>query len=359
MKAIIFFGVALAAESACLTDESEIGRARLETHLPIDNYQWRASHNTYEPDHTPPGKSIAWHFTESSGTSAVPANPTPTMHIELDIRDTMNPLFVPSGWDGTLDDNWWVSHGGSDFVTRNCGTVGRFTDCLNFIRTYHDDNLNHDFITVWIDKKQDWECFANNDSCRSPWEFDELIKARFDAATLYTPSDVLADGAGTIRQIINVPGSGWRSGDDLQGKIMFVLASDVGTVDVLGVSVPVGNERLEQYVANRGSAARAFVAPYASSSTHITGNPNGFSSTNAQWVVFYNLEWSSSTSNGACNSDFCRYIQYAINRHYLTRVFDLDDTEEYSAATDAGANFRPVDCPFCSGEQRFDCGCYP
>jgi hypothetical protein len=338
--------LAIVALAGCAVEESDVGTSRHELHEPIDRDQWKTSHNTYEPLNTPSGKDITWHYTASTGN---PPNPAAMMHVEIDLKDWVY-QGLPSGWEDepTLPGNWWIAHESDGPVTRHCGTVGRFTDCLNFIKTYHNNNPSHPFITVWVDKKDNWESLANVSSVRSPWQFDQLIAARFSASTLYTPSDVLADGSGTdMRQIIL--NDGWRTGTELQGKVMFILASD---------TTAAGNERLERYVEERGSAARAFIASYGFSEQQVTFIPTGFTSATVDWVAIYSFEWTSSSTpgEGECNSDNCSWLYKATTRHFLTRTHDLDDSDEFREALEAGATFRPVDCPHLSGEDRFDCG---
>ena len=339
--------LAIALLSACAVDESDIGSSQHATHLPLDQYQWRTSHNTYEPPNTPSGKDITWHYTED--LSGNPPNPAAMMHVEIDLKDIVL-SGLPSGWeaDHALSGNWWVAHGQYGPVTPHCGTVGRFTDCLNFIKTYHNNNLTHPLITVWVDKKDDWQGLTHSSSVRSPWQLDQQIAARFSDSTLYTPSDVLDDGSGTdMRQIIM--NDGWRSPDQLQGKVMFIISSDT-TSD--------GNERLEAYVNDRGAAARAFIASYGFSQLHVTFIPAGFTSASVDWVAIYSFEWvsGSGAGDGDCNSSKCQWLYEATNRHFLTRTHDLDDGDEYLAAGAAGATFRPVNCPWKSGQDRYDCG---
>lgn len=338
--------------AGCLTNDAEIGESRLELSNPLDRYQWRGSHNTYEPPNTPSGKDITWHFTADSNGN--PPNPVAMMHVEIDLRDQVDDG-LPPGWEDnpTLPGNWWVAHQPNGPVTRHCGTVGRFNDCLNFIKTYHNNNPGHPFITVWVDKKQDWEGFAESPTVRSPWQFDQQIAGgpvpRFSEDTLYTPADTLGDGQGSLRQII--AGDGWRSPDELAGKVMFILASD---------TTQTGNERLERYIEYRGAAAKAFVASYGFSQSQVTSTPTGFTTSSREWVAIYSFEWvsGSGTGDGDCNSSKCQWLYEATNRHFLTRTHDLDDHDEYLAAGAAGATFRPVNCPWKSiaNNYRYNCG---
>jgi hypothetical protein len=52
---------------------------------------------------------------------------------------------------------------------------------------YHRANPNHPLITVWLDKKQDWQNMNISNSSRSPWRLDSLIVSYFYDWEVFKP----------------------------------------------------------------------------------------------------------------------------------------------------------------------------
>jgi hypothetical protein len=300
--------------SACAVDE-DVGETRL---FALEAQAFEASHNTYLADNTP-ADDITWHFTSTP----------PTRHIELDLRDTS--VF------GTVSGNWRVSHGYYDAPTVHCDGSGLLTDCLDRIDEYHDTHSGHALISVWLDKKQDWEGIGSTQ--RSPAKLDSLLSTRFGNGLL-SPGQ-LSDGSPTLRSVIQ--SDGWNL--YTAGKIMFILTSDADCT---------GNDRLEYYVNNRGASAKAFIAPHGNALANVENSPQCFDSAAADgWAAIYNFEWVDDNRNGLCDSNECWYLDDAHQMNFLTRAWDLDDGAEYAAAEDAGANFLPVEYPWESGEAQY------
>lgn len=347
-------GVALAVivvlPSCQLEDEAGLGSSQHAMELNLLTFP--ASHNTYEGPRTPTMptvRQIKWHFRQQTDVEDDPQNPTATMHIEIDIRDTVNDASPE-----TPNTNWWVAHYDTDQtqITSHCGNQGGLlTDCLNSIESYHDNNPSHAFMSVWIDVKTDWTSSGMNQ--HTPSQLDQHISDRFGAGELFTPSDLCTTCTGmdpTLREA--VVANGWWTDDQLVGQIMFVLTAEADAT---------GNGYLADYAERPSGNSLAFVAPFAGSASAVTGTPVSFSS--GDWVVIYNFEWADPNDDGECDNQSpdaaCEFLDDAVTAGFLTRAYDLDDAGEESAASMAGANFLPVNCPWLSGQDRYDPDCDP
>ena len=314
--------IAVAATSACLDENLS------ETEQPIISYgstplqlTWiKASHNTYESANTPSGQSIAWHFNNS------------TNHIEIDLRNTH--------YQGTFAGDWVIAHEYGSLPTTKCGAGRTLTSCLQTIATWHGNNPGHPLLTVWLDKKQDWEGYAYEQ--RSPMRLDAMLYNWFGSA-LVRPVDV---SIGTnLRPWIQT--YGWPSHSSLAGKVMFILASFPDSS---------GNRRLREYADYHLWNANVFVAPYASTSYHVTTQPDNFTSCATQWVAIYNFEWVDGNNDGECDGSKCFYLPTAHDRKFLTRASDIDDPIEADIASQrpwgglyGHANLIAVDYPWLQG----------
>jgi hypothetical protein len=279
----------------------------------------KASHNTYENGHTPSGQSVAWHFNNT------------TNHIELDLRDTH--------YQGTFAGDWVVAHEYGSLPTSKCGAGRTLSWCLQTIATWHNANPGHPLLTVWLDKKQNWE--GTGYTQRSPYRLDQLLYNYFGSA-LVRPGQI---SGSNLRAAVE--SAGWPSHSSLAGKVMFVITSSADTT---------GNARLRDYVAWHLWNANAFVAPYATVSSHVTTQPASFTSATTPWVAIYNFEWVDGNNDGECDGSPCFYVRTAHDRKYLARVWDVDDALESDLAssrpfggTYGHANFIAIDYPWQQG----------
>lgn len=126
---------------------------------------------------------------------------------------------------------------------------------------------------------------------------------------------------------------------------MFILTSDANST---------GNSRLRDY-ANALASPKAFIAPYATTSTHLV-TPNGFNANATGWSVIYGFKWEDGNYDGECDSSSCYYMPSAHNMKFLTRAYDVDDfleadfaSAKYRGGTWGAANFIAVDYPWQSG----------
>jgi hypothetical protein len=346
--ASVVLGVMFALPSCQLEDEAGLGSSQHATTV-LNELHLTASHNTYEEPNTPNSptvRQIKWHFRQQ--TDEEPENPTATMHLEIDIRGSI-PFAAPQ----TPNTNWWVAHDPiTTEITPHCGAQGGLlTDCLNSIESYHDNNPSHPFISIWIDVKTDW--VTSGPVQQTPSQLDQRISDRFGAGELFTPSDLCStctDTDPTLREA--VVANGWPTDDALVGQIMFVLTAE---------SNSTGNGYLADYAERPSGTSLAFVAPFAGSASEVTGTPVSFSS--GDWVVIYNFDWADPDDDGTCDNETpdapCEFLDNAAAEGFLTRAYDLDDADEESEASMAGANFLPVNCPWLSGQDRYEPDCDP
>lgn len=298
----------------------------------------KASHNTYLADFTP-GPNVDWHFSEHKGETL--ENSPPTYNIEIDLRDTITKSVQNHFETKRLDGNWFVAHGEASAPTEKCKSndgSGTFIDCLKVISAWHYAHPDHHLLTIWLDKKQGWE--SDKDTERSPSRMDFLLNYYFGSA-LYIPR---MRSSGTTYPHEFVAKNKWPSLSDLNGKVMFVMTSD-SNLD--------GNARLSEYVKLRSGDATVWVAPYADSESNVVSRPDSFTPETAAWVAIYDFEWSSGgdEGDGECDSSLCFYVPTAHSLNYLTRLYDIQDADEYDFASgkERGtskygyANFIPVD----------------
>ncbi|MBA3393355.1 MAG: hypothetical protein H0T89_11960 [Deltaproteobacteria bacterium] len=303
-------------------DPFAFGATRLELTWTI------ASHNTYEAANTR-GDDIAWHLQHT------------TNHLELDLRDTTSY--------GARSGDWTVAHGFFDAGTAKCGTDGvgiagiggSLTTCLATLASWHAANPGHPLITVWLDKKQDWQPADAAAVTRSPAQLDQLIGSHFADAELLRPADLSTT---SLRTALESATGGWPTHDSQANRLMFVLTAE---------SDCAGNDRLETYVTSRLAEAKAFVAPYAHAAADVIERPSCFDDAAAAWVAIYNFEWVDSDDDGECDGAACFQLPVAHDRKYLTRVWDIDGVAEADAAsrrpfggTYGHANFIAVAAPW-------------
>lgn len=264
--------------------------------IPFDQIYRLTSHNSYS-------RSIARSLTEVLST---------THSIEIDIWDDRNAIFSI----GAEHSRWFVRHSLSGGNDSNATTPGDFTACLNDIAAYMNANPNHPIITCFIEKKQGWG------ETRNPEDFDNLIVSIIGRAKLYCPTDLKS----LFPSLRSSTSTNWPIESALSGKAIFVIHGGRwhGIRD---------NEVLCEYVSDRRESAVAFVAPRAEKSSHITGIPEGFNHSSAEWVVFYNLA-----------SNFRQLSSIVRSNGYISRVWGAaKDNESYTSLVRCCANFIGVD----------------
>jgi hypothetical protein len=199
-----------------------------------------------------------------------------TTSIEVDIWDSD----IYSGAITTLfggkrmDRDWYVKHTAFQEGNRNC-CGGTFKDCLTRINNWSIQNPNHDLITIFIDKKENW---SNSNETRKPSDLDQLLLSIFSQDRVFTPSNLLKKNASLKEAALN---GNWPSLYELKGKVIFVITD---------ATMLLSRNPLEEYLNLRNESAVCFVAPEISTASQIT-QPLGLSNENSKNVVFYNLKY--------------------------------------------------------------------
>lgn len=195
-----------------------------------------------------------------------------TTAIEIDIWDNFQGSGVLSAGN-KMNNDWYVKHDPLQKGNQNCcgGSLG---DCLKRIHAWSDKNPQHDVITIFIDKKENW---SDPNETRKPIDIDNLIVTIFSKDAIFSPSNLIGDKA----NLKEASAFNWPSMDDLKGKFIFVITD--------GTQI-TSRKPLNEYVEALKNAAICFVAPQILKENEIA-NPDGFSEPNAKNVVFYNLEY--------------------------------------------------------------------
>jgi len=194
-------------------------------------------------------------------------------NVEIDIWDTKDAV------SGGKDGEWYVRHGpGTLFQSgndNNCTGNGNGTNnlgaCLTDIKQWSDAHPGHDPVTVFLDKKQGW---SKASSQRRPINLDQLVESIL-GNRLYKPG-MLKASFPTLREAAR--NRAWPAMSTLAGKVIIALTGS----------------SLNEYVDDRRDAAALFVAAATDKQSDITGIPAGFNNVTANYVVFNNIEATSS-----------------------------------------------------------------
>lgn len=198
---------------------------------------------------------------------------TYTNTIELDIwNENFGIGFIAGLLGKSINADWYVKHKPQQRGNKNC-VGGSFRDCLLQIKAWSDRHPEHDVITVFIDKKQNW---WNGPGGKGPADMDSLLLSVFSKKSIFTPSDLLQDKA-TLKE---ASCTNWPSLQSLKGKFVFVITD--GTF--------LNNRKpLNEYLSQEKTNAVCFVSPRIASEKEIF-RPRGIARENAQNIVFYNLK---------------------------------------------------------------------
>ncbi len=192
-----------------------------------------------------------------------------TRIVELDVHASNN----STTW------NWDVRHIGSG-NKNNCGHTSTdgdkpFGTCIDDLKTWHNDNPNHDVIILFIDLKSEWNENNNN---QTPADLDQkLLSLVPDPDMIYKPKDLLGNNlssnSGNMR--LAAQQNNWPSMSDLTGKLMFVLTGDGG--------------KISHYIADRSLGAVAFSAASVKSVIDVLYLPDIWAGLKND-IVFYNIQ---------------------------------------------------------------------
>jgi len=247
--------------------------------LPYGSIQQLSSHNSFDTDDH--NLSITDQFNQEGIHS-----------FELDIHHGDPDKFFEVGDDETLDGDYPVYHASWDTGTR----IDSLTVGLQEVGGLN----NHEPITLFIDLKND-PLLQSEELSRDI--FDDVLREEL-GPKLYTPQDWIdsVPGASTLEEAFEI--GGWPTLEDLDGRVMVVVTG--GDMD----------GQLGEYVSNGAGNQAAFIAP----------KPDTGVSPDA---VFYNT------------SDLDAAIEMNENG-YATRLYHVDNPEDFQAAQDAGINHIAV-----------------
>ncbi len=230
--------------------------------IPLNRYFQTSIHNAYAKGHTI--YNILRHY---------------STNIELDFFDAQNAF----PWTQYRSGDWYVRHTlfnpAEDVMCINDGDHDFLSECFEEILRFHNNFPQHDLITLWMDKKQQWQPQSQcqngtNSPCRRPNDFDALLENMFGSDILFKPRDLLnLSGTNNLRSAVTK--KGWPNINRLRGKIMVVITD-----------YDLDNRNLRDYINERGDNARAFIAPKIDRGSIDT--PAGLSE-HKNSVVFYNL----------------------------------------------------------------------
>jgi hypothetical protein len=224
------------------------------------------------------------------------------LNVEIDFWDTRDAV------SGGKPHEWFVRHGpGSLFQSgndNNCTGNGKGTNnltaCLNDVKNWSNEHPGHFPITVFLDKKQAWSPAKQG---RRPADLDQLITSIL-GSKLYKPADLKGSHA-NLRAAAKA--GAWPSRDGLKNRVLIALT---------GGQTGKHNQTLDEYVKDRRDAAAAFVAVDTDENKDIEGTPQGFDSTTATYLVFYNIK------AGGSRTDLGKKTRA---NGYVSRLWDGDN----------------------------------
>jgi hypothetical protein len=276
-----------------------------------DEMQAKASHNSYERSESL-FDQLVYHGVHG---------------LELDIH-TGKGSAAPAG-------DFYVYH--ADVPTFDKTSCSRLSDCLRVLRAYHDAFPSHEVVTVFIDRKDDWDSATKH----GPDDLDALVRSSLDPQTIFEPRDLLraCPGAKTLREAVGAGaiGSSGTSGtsgtsgggaDPANARCAFPTLASLRGKFVFGLTgghTCVNNSELLRYVGDDAGKRALFIAPEVEAACPIE-RYDAVSS-----AIMLNL-------SGA-NASFARDVQA---RGLLSRVYGADG-ERFGIARRAGGNFIATD----------------
>lgn len=197
------------------------------------------------------------------------------------------------------DGDWFVYHHAFDTGSK----VEKLSDGLSDIRRYHDENPEHEVITLWLDVKEPFDGGSHN-----PQSLDSLFE-RYFADALWSPEDLLArcPSAETLQNAVAGPACTWPTFDDLRGRVLIVLTESPNLA----------------YIENgkSGFQRKAFIAPKISEAGSIAEMP---------FAVFFNIEFGKVKS-----SDLTQKIR---EQGLVSRTWDLNSSKDWTEAVKRGVH---------------------
>jgi hypothetical protein len=232
-----------------------------------------------------------------------------TSTLELDIWDSQ--YFI--GKKKCSGTDWFVKHSLFQKGNKNC-VGGSLVKCLQEIELWTRKNPEHEVLTIYIDKKEDW---GGKRSARKPEDLDNLISSIFPPGKIYSPREVLQENE-NLRN--SVQGCNWPSTEELKGKIIFVITD--------ATILTRKNHLLNKYLNKQKNNSLCFVAPLIKKKSEIL-KPRGLSPENTSHIIFYNLCYKHAGLSSAISS-----------KNFINRVYNSPETlATINALADRKVNF--------------------
>ena len=235
----------------------------------------KACHNCYDPQ---------W-------AAAFGDLPDLVQTLEIDIFDNAQTSILQTA--GSMPGNWYVRHDSLGENISNCSGSGTLRDCLLDVHGWTERNPDHDVLTIYMDKKEEWA------KDRGPADLDALVESVFPRSALFAPGELQGSFSSPREAVVS---QGWPRMRDLRGKVILVMTNT--------------NRFQSEYVAQRGADALFFVGPATKGEADITGTPSGFTDQTGPWVVFHNM-----------GEDALDLVPLARSCRRVSRVWGLDETD--------------------------------
>ncbi len=311
LRTIAAFVAIAACGGACGSVESAVGA--LESTLPSDRIDPDAGGARAVEDDSPTYAQIVAKASHNSYQQSETLFDQLLYHrvhgLELDIHN--------GKMSESVRGDFFVYH--EDLPTQDGTSCRLLSDCLRVLGAYHHAFPEHEVVTVFIDRKDDWDAM----SAHGPADLDGVIAAALDPSVIFTPKDLLAacPSAKTLREAVGAgaPGSAcaWPSLASLRGKFVF---------GVTGGDACTPSSPLSLYAGTDPSARVAFIAPEISDACTVADHAK------IPAAVILNVA-ASSASN----------VKDVRAAGLMARVFGVNDATAFGAAANAGANFLATD----------------
>jgi hypothetical protein len=232
-------------------------------------------------------------------------------NLKIDIRQQIQKSNVYSievdlhqGKGDVLDSDWAIYHVGTDTRTN----IDSFKYFLTLCQIIHGDNPNHEVITVFLDMKEDFAPVANHTADQLDKMINEWLPGK-----VYTPSMLANENQTLVEAAVNEQ---WPTLDALRGRFIFALTN--GSFD--------DDESILNHYVENGAKAKsrvAFIAPDIDRIEQIGDR---------DYVVFYNIK----SYNSRLGID-------TANNFLISRVYEIDNEEQWNAAVEHKINHIAVD----------------
>jgi len=237
--------------------------------LPYDRLQQKSVHNAYQRKESLSDQLEVYQLRS----------------LELDIFPSKRGQRAPA-----MD--WFVYHSPSDQKS----SVNFLSDGLDVLKKFHDEDPNHEVITVFMDIKAPFQSDGHLAE-----DLDQLLRSSL-GSMLWSPSDLMArcPESFTLQNSVQKAACDWPSLQELRGRILFVLTS-----------APILD-----YVLNGSKATQraAFIAPQITSVTAIENFP---------FAVFFNMEKSVALRG--------EVLQGLRQRNLIGRTWDVNDARTWKS----------------------------